>query len=456
MNYDRKLTGVVIDPGHGGSDSGAVGNDMLEKDYTLLISKYMYDRFKELGIPVTLTRDSDVSLDPTNRVNKILNAYGNNSDVIVISNHLNAGGGTGAEVIYALRNTDTLAKKVLESIGAEGQSTRKYYQRRLPSDTSKDYYFIHRNTGKTEPIIVEYGFIDDSNANVEFLKENYQRLAEAVIRAVADYKGFNYIPPEGFVSNSYTVQKGDTLYGIANKLGTTVDELKKLNNLTSNNLSIGQILKIPEKYVQDGEKNIYVVKKGDSLYSIARENNTTVSELKTINKLTSDVLTIGQTLLLPSATVIADTYTVQKGDTLYGIANKLGTTVSELKNTNNLTSDTLSIGQVLKIPNSNNEENSNTITYTVKSGDSLYSIAKNYDVTVDAIKKENNLTSNLLSIGQILKIPTTSVTETTYVVKSGDNLYGIARKFNTTVDELKRLNNLTSNLLSIGQILIIE
>ncbi len=456
MNYDRKLTGVVIDPGHGGSDSGAVGNDMLEKDYTLLISKYMYDRFKELGIPVTLTRDSDVSLDPTNRVNKILNAYGNNSDVIVISNHLNAGGGTGAEVIYALRNTDTLAKKVLESIGAEGQTTRKYYQRRLPSDTSKDYYFIHRNTGKTEPIIVEYGFIDDSNANVEFLKENYQRLAEAVIRAVADYKGFNYIPPEGFVSNSYTVQKGDTLYGIANKLGTTVDELKKLNNLTSNNLSIGQILKIPEKYVQDGEKNIYVVKKGDSLYSIARENNTTVSELKTINKLTSDVLTIGQTLLLPSATVIADTYTVQKGDTLYGIANKLGTTVSELKNTNNLTSDTLSIGQVLKIPNSNNEQNSNTITYTVKSGDSLYSIAKNYDVTVDAIKKENNLTSNLLSIGQILKIPTTSITETTYVVKSGDNLYGIARKFNTTVDELKRLNNLTGNLLSIGQILIIE
>ena len=92
MDYERKLTGVVIDPGHGGSDSGAVGNDMLEKDYTLLISKYMYDRFKELGIPVTLTRDSDVSLDPTNRVNKILNAYGNNSDVIVISNHLNAGG----------------------------------------------------------------------------------------------------------------------------------------------------------------------------------------------------------------------------------------------------------------------------------------------------------------------------------------------------------------------------
>ena len=456
MNYERKLTGVVIDPGHGGSDSGAVGNDMLEKDYTLLISKYMYDRFKELGIPVTLTRDSDVSLDPTNRVNKILNAYGNNSDVIVISNHLNAGGGTGAEVIYALRNTDTLAKKVLESIGAEGQTTRKYYQRRLPSDTSKDYYFIHRNTGKTEPIIVEYGFIDDNSNNVQFLKENYQRLAEAVIRSVADYKGFKYIPPEGFVSNSYTVQKGDSLYSIAQKLGTTVDELKKLNNLTSNLLSIGQILKIPEKYVQDNEKNIYVVKKGDSLYSIARDNNTTVNELKTINNLTSDILSIGQTLLLPSATVTADTYTVQKGDSLYSIAQKLGTTIDELKKLNNLTSNLLSIGQVLKIPNNNNEEIDDKITYVVKSGDSLYSIAKKYDVSVDAIKKENNLTSNLLSIGQILKIPTTVQNETTYIVKSGDNLYSIARKFNTTVDKLKKLNNLISNNLSIGQILIIE
>lgn len=125
------------------------------------------------------------------------------------------------------------------------------------------------------------------------------------------------MPPEGFISNSYTVQKGDSLYSIAQKLGTTVDELKKLNNLTSNNLSIGQILKIPEKYVQDNEKNIYVVKKGDSLYSIARDNKTTVNELKTINNLTSDILTIGQTLLLPSATVTADTYTVQKGDTFF-------------------------------------------------------------------------------------------------------------------------------------------
>lgn len=77
---------------HGGTDSGATGNNMLEKDYNLLISKYMYDRFKELGIPVALTRDTDVTLSPTDRVNDILSKFGNNSDVIVISNHVNSGG----------------------------------------------------------------------------------------------------------------------------------------------------------------------------------------------------------------------------------------------------------------------------------------------------------------------------------------------------------------------------
>lgn len=96
MNNDlRALKGVVIDPGHGGSDSGAVGNNQYEKDYSLEISKYMYDRFKELGVPVYITRDSDSTLTPTERVNKVLSAFGNDHNVIVISNHLNAGGGDG-------------------------------------------------------------------------------------------------------------------------------------------------------------------------------------------------------------------------------------------------------------------------------------------------------------------------------------------------------------------------
>lgn len=457
-NEDRAVRKVIIDPGHGGTDSGATGNNLLEKDYNLLISKYMYDRFKELGVPVAITRESDTTLSPTDRVNTILNKFGNSSDVILISNHVNSGGGEGAEVIYALRNRDTLARRILENIGAAGQETRKYYQRRLPSDTSKDYYFIHRNTGNLEPLIVEYGFIDNTK-DVEFLKENYKELAEAVISAVANYIGVPYTPPEGITTNTYVVQKGDSLYSIANKLGTTVSELKKENNLTSNTLQIGEVLRVPTKEIYEEEENIYIVKKGDTLYSIAMANNTTVDELKKANNLTSNILSTGQLLKIPSALLPESTYIVKKGDSLYSIANKYNTTIDELKRINNLTSNILSIGQVLKLPSdkvSDIEKEENTISYTVQKGDSLYSIARKYDTTIDRIKKLNNLTTNLLSIGQVLLIPTDTNLETTYTVQKGDSLYSIAKKYNTTVDRLKQLNNLTSNLLSIGQILIVR
>ena len=84
---------IVIDAGHGGDDPGASGNGIIEKDLTLKISQYMYDRFKDLGIPVKMTRTTDETISPTERVKRVLDAYGNSNDVIVISNHINAGGG---------------------------------------------------------------------------------------------------------------------------------------------------------------------------------------------------------------------------------------------------------------------------------------------------------------------------------------------------------------------------
>ena len=113
---DRVVRGVVIDPGHGGEDSGAIGNNQYEKDYTLKISRYMYDRLKELGIPVSITRDSDVTLNPKDRVSKILSFYGDDPNVIVISNHLNSGGANGKNVGKASSVLFTIGKKNFDLI----------------------------------------------------------------------------------------------------------------------------------------------------------------------------------------------------------------------------------------------------------------------------------------------------------------------------------------------------
>ena len=403
---------VVIDSGHGGSDSGAIGNGIIEKNLTLNISKYMYDRLKELGVPVKLTRDSDVDLPASERPQKVLDQFGNGSDVIVVSNHINSSGnGTaeGAEVIYALRNKDALAKKILVELEKQGQLVRKYYQRRLPSDYNKDYYYMLRNTPNTEALIVEYGFLDNaSDANK--LKNNYKKYAEAVVKAVTEYAGYKYVPLVD--SDYYVVKKGDTLWSIAKAYGLPVEKLKSLNNLTSNNLTIGDSLIVKDSSGNNDSSSsadnnkYYIVKKGDSLYSIARSNNMTVDELKSLNNLTSNILSIGQRLIISSSSNVPNNvYVVKKGDTLWSIANNFNVSVNDLKKINNKSNNSLIIGEKLIIPGKSNGENVNTTIYTVKSGDNLYSIARRYNVTVNEIKSLNNLSSNLLSIGQKLSIP---------------------------------------------------
>ena len=447
---------VVIDPGHGGEDPGASANGIVEKDYTLKISQYMADRLSELGIENALTRDSDVTLDSTTRPKTAQSLFGTGSDVILVSNHINAGGGDGAEVIYALRNSDTLSSKIASEFIKSGQNVRKYYQRRLPSNSSKDYYYMLRETPNNESIIVEYGFLDSTGDDVNQIKNNWQELAEAVVRALASYIGVPYVAPGGTTGNYYTVKAGDTLYGIASKYGISVDELKAQNNLTSNTLTIGEVLVIPEIEVPETpDENVYIVKSGDTLYSIANKYGMTVNELKSLNNLTSDALSIGQELVVSEGNAATlEAYTVKAGDTLYSIANKYGLTVNELKSLNNLSSDTLSIGQVLNVSNSSTTPSNPSNTYTVKSGDSLYSIARKYGITVDALKSANGKTSNLLSIGEVLVIPTTTGART-YTVKSGDSLWKIATTYGVSVNALKQANGLSSDLLSIGQILVI-
>lgn len=205
-------------------------------------------------------------------------------------------------------------------------------------------------------------------------------------------------------NNTYTVQAGDTLWSIARKYNLTVNQLKDLNNLTNNTISIGQVLIISNGGNEETPSNTetYIVKPGDTLYSIAKTNNTTVDNLISLNNLTSNVLNIGQTLLVPTSSSNGTTYTVKQGDTLWGISNKYAVTVNELINYNNLSSTVLSVGQVLQIPETTPP---NYTTYTIKPGDTLYSVARTYNTTVNNIMSLNNLTSTVLTVGNTLKIP---------------------------------------------------
>ena len=158
------------------------------------------------------------------------------------------------------------------------------------------------------------------------------------------------------------------------------------------------------------------------------------------------------------------TYTVKAGDTLYGISNQFGVSVTELAELNGIKGSNLAIGQVLNIPNQAGTNPNNMFMYTVKAGDTLYGIARKFGTTVNEIMKLNYFKDTNLKPGQVIRIPEMYFKEEemvmpnyiNYVVKKGDNLYAIARANNLDINTLIKDNGLTSNNLSIGQILRIR
>ncbi|EAC4362973.1 1,4-beta-N-acetylmuramoylhydrolase [Listeria monocytogenes] len=258
----------------------------------------------------------------------------------------------------------------------------------------------------------------------------------------------------------YTVVKGDSLWRIANNHKVTVANLKAWNNLKSDFIYPGQKLKVsagsttsdtntskpstgtstskPSTGTSTNAK-IYTVVKGDSLWRIANNNKVTIANLKAWNNLKSDFIYPGQKLKVSAGSTSntntskpstntntskpstntntnAKVYTVAKGDSLWRIANNNKVTIANLKAWNNLKSDFIYPGQKLKVsagsttntntakPSTNNPSNSTVKTYTVKKGDSLWAISRQYKTTVDNIKAWNKLTSNMIHVGQKLTI----------------------------------------------------
>lgn len=181
----------IIDSGHGGVDSGAVGNGIIEKNLVLEISLYQYNRLKNLNVPVRLTRSKDMTLSPSERT-KIVRQSGAKT---CISNHINAGGGDGCEVIHSISNNGRFAQLIAGELVKEGQNLRRVFSRK--GSSGSDYYFMQRETGSVETLIVEYGFLDSKSDDVIQLKTKAIVYAEAVVRAYCMYKGIKYTAPSG-------------------------------------------------------------------------------------------------------------------------------------------------------------------------------------------------------------------------------------------------------------------
>ena len=238
-----------------------------------------------------------------------------------------------------------------------------------------------------------------------------------MVKAVTEYAGYNYVKPGEIIDINkeiYIVKRGDTLYSIARDNNISVAELKNINNITNNTIYVGQELYLKNKIVEEEPSendDIYVVKKGDTLYSISKKLNISIDTLKALNKLNTNEIYVGQQLILcnDKNTEEYDVYTVKKGDSLWSISQKYNISVKELIELNNLNNLTLQINQKLKVPKIiiiEPEENDTEI-YIVEKNDTLWSISRKFNISVNELKELNNLTNNLLSTGQELKIKRT-------------------------------------------------
>ncbi|MCY7952693.1 peptidoglycan endopeptidase LytE [Bacillus inaquosorum] len=199
------------------------------------------------------------------------------------------------------------------------------------------------------------------------------------------------------------------------------------------------------------------VKKGDTLWELSRKYDTTISKIKSENHLRSDIIYAGQTLSIngkstsskSSSSSSSSTYKVKSGDSLWKISNKYGMTVSELKKLNGLKSDLLRIGQVLKLKGSTSSSSSSsskvssssTSTYKVKSGDSLSKIASKYGTTVSKLKSLNGLKSDLIYAGQVLKVKGTSSSTGSKNVSSSPSSSSSSKTSSTSLNVSKLVSD---------------
>jgi len=238
----------------------------------------------------------------------------------------------------------------------------------------------------------------------------------------------------------HKVRRGENLTVIARKYNCLVQELRDWNSLRSDELAIGQRLRIPQVDVE-----WYIVQSGDNLNDIAKANDLSLSLLKQINGLRSNTIHPGQRLKLRPSPRDEAVHVVRQGESLSEIAQQYGLTLNRLKGINGLTGSRIFVGQKLRL------KQASSSVHIVEKGDALWEIARGYGMTVAEIKLLNGLTSARIYPGQELKLTgQAAAIRATYTVKDGDSLSEIARLHQMSLSELRQTNHLSGSIIYPG------
>ncbi|NOJ11017.1 N-acetylmuramoyl-L-alanine amidase [Vibrio splendidus] len=402
---------IVIDPGHGGEDPGSIGpSRKYEKNATLSISRKLAAQLNAVpGIKTRMTRNADYFVN----LNRRVAIARENEAHLFISIHADAfttpqpRGGSVFVLNTRRANTEISRwienkEKQSELLGGSGAAFTGNIDDKNVNQTLLDLQFSHSQKegyklattilsemGKvaklhnSKPIntslavlrspqipsvLVETGFISNpTEEKLLFQRSHQDKLARAVTKAVVKYLKAN--PPEGIILSNATsstgsvsqhkVSRGESLSVIASKYGTSTQTLMKFNNMKSSSLAIGQVLKIPSSASGSSSSSAvktktitHTVKSGEYLGKIASRYKVRVADIKRENRLKSETLRVGQKLRITVEVkdVPLRKHKVARGDYLGKIASKYGVSVNSIRQANKLRSDSLAVGQVLIIP----------------------------------------------------------------------------------------------------------
>ena len=299
----------------------------------------------------------------------------------------------------------------------------------------------------------------------------------------------------------HKVRRGENLGMIARKYGISVSEIKQANNMKNSKIRVGRNLLIPVKVKPrkaSGKKpakvKIYVAKLGDNLASVARMYGVSQESLRTWNSMSaSAMIKSGDTLFVskpelkpvavtPTKVPLKNKYVVESGDTYASIAKLFGIPVVSLLYANDGFSKRLHVGDTLAVPSlsqlkkkaakadkkqkvvvqtSDAQASSVDGMYTVQAGDNLYSISRRFSTTTDMIRRLNNMgTSNAIHPGQVIRVQgevdederpaQANPGEFIHTVKKGEGLWDIARQYKVTIEEIVRWNGLNDTKVKVG------